>query len=276
MFIDKLAKLDSACDFQQGRLRRSLSKNEQVLYQYIDSYLDDYCRFYGLTPIDVNQFREGFARQYQKDLEIFSETRKYPSQLKGYIWSGSRIEYDVILILSMLLEKHRFRMASWLAGELYEKDVLCVGIGPGVELGIISEFLDGNSCKVVGYDVKVSDFVRARYGESVLQEYFVAGAKKYDVILLIEILEHLAVPENLISQTAKSLTPRGRLFLTTAIDIPQFDHLYNFVSGEIGGMLANNGLQVDSIVEVCHILNVSKVRAANELVIASAYNSEGE
>lgn len=177
MFIDKLAQLDSACDFQQGRLRKSLSENEQQLYHYIDCYLDDYCRFYGLTPTDVTQVREGFARQYQIDLANFSKSRKYPRQLQGQIWSGSRIEYDIILILSLLLEKHRFRMASWLAEHLYEKDVLCIGIGPGVELGIVSEFLNGGDCKVVGYDLEVSDFARARYGELARQEYFLAGNK---------------------------------------------------------------------------------------------------
>jgi 2-polyprenyl-3-methyl-5-hydroxy-6-metoxy-1,4-benzoquinol methylase len=275
MFIDKLAQLDSGCDFQQGRLRRSLSENEHALYCYIDGYLNDYCRFYGLAPKDIIQFREEFSRQYQIDLANFAENQKYPSQLDGQIWAGGRIEYDIILIISLLLEKHRFRMASWLAGHLHEKDVLCIGIGPGVELGIVSEFLGGNDTKVVGYDVKVSDFVLARYGELARQEYFYAGIRKYEAILLIEVLEHLAVPESLVSEAAKSLTAHGRLFLTTAIDIPQFDHFYNFVPGEIGCMLTNNGLQVDSIVEVGHILNFSTVRAANELVIASVCGIEG-
>jgi 2-polyprenyl-3-methyl-5-hydroxy-6-metoxy-1,4-benzoquinol methylase len=269
MFIEKLAQIDSACDFQQGRLRRFLSEKDQALYRYIDGYLNDYCRFYGLTPNDVQQVREGFVRQYQLDLANFAESRKYPQQLQNQIWTGGRVEYDVILIVSFLLEKHRFRMASWLAGHLHEKNILCIGIGPGVELGIVSEFLVGNGRKVFGYDVTVSDFVRSRYGDSVRQEYFHSGVRRYEAILLIEILEHLADPESLISLTAKSLSVNGRLFLTTAIDIPQFDHLYNFVPGEIVGMLANNGLQVDSLVEVGHVLNISSVRPANELVLAS-------
>jgi hypothetical protein len=269
MFIEKLAQIDSACDFQQGRLRRFLSEKEQTLYRYIDGYLDDYCQFYGLTPIDVKQVRVGFARQYQLDLANFVDSRKYPLQLQDQIWTGGRVEYDVVLILSFLLEKHRFRMASWLAGQLHEKDILCIGIGPGVELGIVSEFLAGNSRKVVGYDVTVSDFVRSRYGDSVRQEYYHAAEKRYEAIILIEILEHLVEPESLISLAAKSLSANGRMFLTTAIDIPQFDHLYNFAPGEIVGMLAKNDLQVASLVEVGHVLNISSVRPANELVIAS-------
>jgi 2-polyprenyl-3-methyl-5-hydroxy-6-metoxy-1,4-benzoquinol methylase len=101
-----------------------------------------------------------------------------------------------------------------------------------------------------------------------------AGEIKYDAILLIEVLEHLAKPQSLVSQAAKSLTEYGRMFLTTAIDIPQFDHLYNFIPGEIINMLGSNGLQVDSIVEVCHIVNLSKVYSANELVVASLCEKE--
>lgn len=269
MFIEKLAQLDGACDFQQGRLRRYLSENDQALYRYIDGYLDEYCQFYGLTLNDVYHIREGFARQYQRDLANFAESRKYPSQAQGQIWAGDRIEYDIVLILSFLLEKHRFRMASWLTGQLHEKNVLCIGIGPGVELGILSEFLEVTDRQVVGYDLAISDFVRSRYGDSVRQEYFHSSTKKYEAVLLIEILEHLVNPEILISLVADSLSVHGRLFLTTAIDIPQFDHLYNFTPGEISGMLASNGLQVDSLVEISHVLNVSTVRPANELVIAS-------
>lgn len=271
MFIDKLALLDSACEFQQGRLLKTLSENEKKLYRFIDAYLADYCRFYNLTPKDVKQFRDGFARHYLADLANFAESRKYPNQLEGQVWGGGRIEYDVILILSFLLEKHRFCIASWLVEHLHERDVLSIGIGPGVELGLVSEFIKGNGRMVVGYDVHVSDFVRARYGEFARQEYFFASETTYDAILMIEVLEHLAKPESLVSQAVTSLTEYGRMFLTTAIDIPQFDHLYNFSPGEITGMLDNNGLQVDSIVEVGHILNFSKVHPVNELVIASLY-----
>ena len=269
MFIEKLASLDSACDFQQSRLRRSLSEKDKALYRYIDLYLEEYCKFYGLSLQYVQEVHEQFVRQYQFDLLNFSECQKYPLQLNGKKWEGGRIEYDIILILSFLLEKHRFRMASWVAEQLHEDDVLCIGIGPGVELGIISKLHKTSRRKVVGYDLTVSDFVRSRYGSSVRQEYFNTGAIRYQAIVLIEILEHLADPESLISLVADSLKPNGRLFLTTAINIPQFDHLYNFVPGEIVGILEKHGLTVTSLLKINHVLNISKVCSANELVIAT-------
>jgi 2-polyprenyl-3-methyl-5-hydroxy-6-metoxy-1,4-benzoquinol methylase len=250
-------------------LRRNLSEYDQSLYRYIDEYLYEYCRFYGLTAKDVLQIRERFAEQYQFNLANFVQSRKYPRQLDDQIWPINRIEYDVILILSFLLEKHRFHIASWLTQNISGNDILCIGVGPGVELGIVSEFLSNTSRTIVGYDLSVSDFVRSRFGTSVHQEYFVPDGRHFDAVVLIEILEHLADPQSMLFLASKSLDANGRLFLTTAIDVPQFDHQYNFVHGEIAEMLAINGLQVDSIIKIMHTLNFSPARPANELVIAS-------
>ncbi len=268
MFVERLAKLDSTCEFQQARLRKSLSTEDLLLYQYIDRYLEEYCHFYGLEPAEIIAMRDGFAQRYLKDLLNFEKYRSYPHQLERQDPKFDRITYDVVLILSFLIEKHRFRIAKWLVTNLDELAVLCVGIGPGVELGLATEFR-GNSCRqVIGYDTSVSDFVKKRFGNAVHEECFTPDRKSYEAILLVEILEHLHDPENLIGLASKSLTKNGRVFLTTAIDMPQFDHLYNFTLREIVGMLEKYDLYVCSIEDVKHVLNISPVQSANELVIA--------
>ena len=267
MFVEKLAKLDGACDFQQSRLRRTLSKRETELYLFIDNYLEEYCFFYGLPVEYVQRVHEKFVREYQCDLKNFSISRKYPSQTSDKRFELSRVDYDVILILSFLLEKHRFRIAAWLVEHLTEEDVLCIGIGPGIELGIISEFQQLGFRKYMGYDLSISDFVKSRYNGFVREEYFNVHKGRYNAILLIEILEHLTDPEKMIRMAADSLVSGGRLFLTTAIDMPQFDHLYNFVQGEIVEMLEKNCLTVASMMNVEHVLNINKVSSSNELII---------
>ena len=43
-------------------------------------------------------------------------------------------------------------------------------------------------------------------------------------------MEHLAGPFEFIADCHRSLAPGGRFVATTACDVPQFDHRYNFVS----------------------------------------------
>jgi 2-polyprenyl-3-methyl-5-hydroxy-6-metoxy-1,4-benzoquinol methylase len=275
MFIDEIAKIDGACDFQQSRLRRSLSEGETQLYEYIDQYLYDYCKFCRFSPIDVIQARGKFVSSYQQDLLGYEKYRKYPYQLEiPQTIKLTRVEYDVILILSFLIEKHRFRIASWLSGRAFEKSVLCVGVGPGVELGILKEFHGSATLQVLGFDLEVSEFVANRYGASVHQGHFSPDRKRYDAILLIEILEHLPNPESLIRSASQALKPGGQIVLTTAIDIPQFDHLYNFAPEEIIGLLSKSGLAVEELLKVEHVLNIRTVSSANELVVARKPNDK--
>lgn len=274
MFIEEIARLDASCDFQQSRLRRSLTESELALYDYIDRYLRDYCKFCQLSAADVLAARERFTSRYQKDLLNYEAHGKYPYQLGIPPLGITRAEYDLVLILSFLIEKHRFRIASWLSGKIPGEDVLCVGVGPGVELGIIAEFQPSGARRILGYDVDVSEFVARRYASSVRRGYFSPDGMEYDDILLIEILEHLADPEDLLRSASRALKPHGRMILTTAIDIPQFDHLYNFVPGEIVSLLSRSDLDVEELIAVEHVLNIRKVSSANELVIARKPSNE--
>ncbi len=55
-----------------------------------------------------------------------------------------------------------------------------------------------------------------------------AAKKKYDTIFAIELLEHLENPYEIMESFGRSLKKDGRLIITTARNVPQFDHLFNF------------------------------------------------
>lgn len=48
----------------------------------------------------------------------------------------------------------------------------------------------------------------------------------------IELLEHLDEPYAFMTDCCESLVPGGRLVVTTATNVPQFDHRVNFTSDE--------------------------------------------
>lgn len=268
MFIQNLAELNDSYKFQHYRIYRTLKKREIKLYSFIDKYLESYCLYYNLSTNYICEVHERFVRKYQQDLKNFSITKKYPFELDNDSFLLSRIDYDLILILSFLLEKHRFKIASWLNEFVVEDDILCIGIGPGVELGILIEHQNINLKNFVGYDLQISDFVRSKFGDNIMEEEFQPNNRKYKTVLLIEILEHLYDPEQMIRLVADCLSSTGSLFITTAINIPQFDHFYNFIPREIRKILERSGLVASSVEVIDHHYLVSNVCSSNELVMA--------
>lgn len=267
MLIEEISRLDETCKFQFSRMRRSLKEEDVKLYKYINGYLESYCRFNDLSIDDVLKIKDKFAQRYINDLKAFEQTGSYPYQIPFDNFELSRTEYDVVLILSFLLEKHRFKIARWLVNQKFEGELLAVGIGPGVEFGIIKEFC-GNEVSLTGYDMELSDYVLNRYTGEVKKQFFSPGSECFSMVLLVEILEHLENPLELLRNTISVLDNNGSMLLTTAVDMPQFDHLYNFSAGQIVDMLGNEGMAVENIETVHHQLNIGHIASSNELILA--------
>ena len=63
-------------------------------------------------------------------------------------------------------------MLKWLALKTFsDKAILAEGVGPGVQIGVILDFL-GCSCVIEGYDLDFSDYVSNRYGDKIRKELF--------------------------------------------------------------------------------------------------------
>jgi len=269
MFIDKICENNRFNSFQKNRLFLSLNDDDKKLYRFVDDYFKDYCDFFNISVDDVNRIKDRFSNHYSSDIKNFIDTGKYPLELTPDTPNTlERVEYDVILILSYLLEKHRFKILKWLAlKDFSNKMVLAVGVGPGVEIGMILDFL-GYSCSVEAYDLEFSAYVNNRYGDMVKKEFFVGTEKKFDTVILIEVLEHLSNPLDLLKAISKSMIRGGYLYATTAIDIPQFDHLYNFKEKEVVDLFAECELEMIDIQNIKHGTVLSKIDSINEVVEA--------
>ncbi len=267
MLVEQLGLVDTACKFQSTRILRRLDDRQLQLYKYIDTYMGEYCDANNLSIEAVLAAKEKFTKRYLNDLAHFSESGHYPVQPVCTTFTLTRIEYDIVLILSFLLERHRFAIADWLAQQHYSGSILSVGIGPGVELGIITEYL-GNKVSLLGFDLDVSPYVMSRYDDMIKKEHFSPGSECFDFILLIEILEHLVDPTELLNNTISVLKQGGRMLLTTAIDMPQFDHVYNFTPEEIKEMLAQRNMTCTELITITHQMNTHSVTSKNELVVA--------
>ena len=101
----------------------------------------------------------------------------------------------------------------------------------------------------------------------------------YDVVLLLDVLEHVQHPEALLRDSARLLAPRGALLVT----VPAFDwlwtshddlnhHLKRYTAGEMRQLLQSVGLEVARTRYLFQSLVVPKllVRAKERLTPSSA------
>ena len=89
----------------------------------------------------------------------------------------SRLEYDIILLLSYLIEKHRFEIIkSILAKRIYGK-ILFIGSGPSLELAIVKHYAKKN-CKISSYDKNFNKFVLKNFKKSLFQVNMISKVRK--------------------------------------------------------------------------------------------------
>lgn len=157
--------------------------------------------------------------------------------------------YALSLLLSIVFTNHRFeiiRELSLFLNDVEERNrngtLLSIGFGTGYELKMASQALPG--WHIEGYDSDPEIRLKARQlldffdvsNDIRLGDYFplhrCSGERlrRYDVILLIEVLEHLEAPAQALVTLRDCLRDEGRMFITMAINMAQEDHVFLYPS----------------------------------------------
>lgn len=224
--IDEIIKKDRFLRICHTELLNKIGDNTEPI-AIVGRYLNDYAAFHNLSSdFIINSYKQ-FVATYNEDVENFLKTKKYPFENKLFRHID-RISYDVALILSTLVGYHRFRMMDLIKKMNFNDSqrILCIGVGAGVELSVIKK---ADIPKIVAFDPMLSPFIRHRFPEADFNEILYKPSRgKYDVILAIEFIEHVKKPYEYLADFYNSLIPGGKLIITTAGNVPQFDHLYNF------------------------------------------------
>lgn len=190
-------------------------------------YIDKYIKYKDLNAEELKLHYEHFLKQYGKDIEKYTNSGVYPALGDGEKYDITREEYDVSLLLSTILSQHRYDIMTNIYDILTPLDsALVIGSGVGIELEIIKK----NYKNISAYDIEIDEFCNAIHKNvNFYEEEFVGNdRKKYDDIYIIELLEHLNDPYELLRNTKNSLKKNGRVVITLAVNIPQFDHVINF------------------------------------------------
>ncbi len=223
--IEIICDEDNFFSFQRRNVLSKLNARQLKVYNQINKYLEEYLKFYDIRPKKVISLYKNFLKSYSSDCKKFIETNCYPVQLIDEINTLDRIEYDVTLIISCLLSFHRFTIIDEITNHKYiSESSLFIGIGPGLEIFLLKDRFE----KFEAYDTEISNFIKNKFNKNIYEKKFSYKKKLYKNIFAIEIIEHLEKPYELLSELFNSLDKDGIITLTTAKNIPQFDHLYNF------------------------------------------------
>ena len=225
--INSLRKKDARINFFYAKVSKSLNFRQKKLHRKIADFLRIYCVYHKLNNQKILNLYFKFLKAYSRDCKKFSKTKKYPFVLNNRINKTNRISYELALIISCLLTDHRFKIMDQITKLKTLKKSLFIGVGTGLEIYILKNKLHN----FIAYDPKSSNFIF----KIIKKKYF--KKRKYnfsinnlDTIFAIEFLEHLSNPYEFLENIFLSMKKGSRLICTTAKNIPQFDHLFNFKS----------------------------------------------
>jgi hypothetical protein len=230
MIFDDILQQNRRLRLEALKMSNEIEINHS-LNAIIMEYLELYCQYHQLTAEDVIKSYDAFAIQYQKDLHRFYETGKYPFELGNPSETLSRTDYDLALILSILLNAPRhliFTELMHLAPSLKGQKLLFIGIGAAIELFILKKL--NIATEIYAYDIAISDFVKEYFSAfHLFEQLYETPVLQYNYVFALELLEHLEQPVHFSTLCYNSLVAGGSFVATTATNMPQFDHLFNFI-----------------------------------------------
>jgi hypothetical protein len=223
-------------------------------------FLEGYAAFNQIREeAAVNSYMETI-RRYVRDIRAFIASGKYPLEIDPKQWDIPRTDYDLFLILTILVTRHRCAIMEEITKVSASERPLVIGVGSGVELNFIHAPNGGDA-----YDLYINSFARKKFPQwNFHEEWYRPSERRYGAVYAIELLEHLAEPYAFIADCHQSLAPGGRLVATTASDVPQFDHRYNFVSDEdFERRVCGLGFELESKRLIPHEYMLSEIKARN-------------
>lgn len=233
-----------------------------VIVGKVGSFLSYYANAHNLAVSEVIDMYYSFTKEYSIHIREFLSTGKYPFE-NGLTPNLSRIHYDIVLILSVVVSIHRHRIFSNILNSAAKSigNISLIGIGSGLEL----EFIDSTNHEIDAFDISISQHIKTKYSHLKLHEdYFTEVSGACSNIYAIELVEHLSDPMEFIKMVYSSLAKDGRFMFTTATNVPQIDHLYNFSSrDQFESDLEAIGFQIDESELLPHDSIDSKLDANN-------------
>jgi hypothetical protein len=227
-FFEELVRNDRKLELDYEQATDGASAAENRVRADASLYLEGYVAFNCISREAVATSYEKTIRRYANDIRAFTKTGLYPLQIDKAQPHLPRLDYDLFLILTVLVTKHRCALMAELSAFPASGKTLVIGVGSGIEITYLGAAGNGEA-----YDLYINGFARQAFSNwQFREELYRPIGQQYGSIYAVELLEHLEEPYKFLSECRASLAPGGRLVVTTATNVPQFDHTINFTSDE--------------------------------------------
>lgn len=209
--------------------------------------------------VDLRQALDSYYRFVEKQIRIhnsFLKEGRYRFECladleKSDEWQAHQKDYGFILLFSIIFSSHRFEIYHHfrkMISAYARKGGKCleVGAGCGVETSFLAKYFDVKAYDMNAFSREAINFLFPELqGKFFPQVYDFSEKGYYDVAVMIELIEHVENPLELLSGFSSVLTNSGVGFLTFALNMPQIDHIYHFRNiVEVTTMLQSSGLTV--------------------------------
>ena len=266
--VDYIAERIEVLNPMHGKkLRKNLVSFDNAYYELADGFFERYLgilRSEGKTlDYAIDCYLQMIADMNSETVE-FLRSGKYTSstfqEVNERVYARPEImEYYMHgLILSQFLWKHHYGMFDYFITHFPKyarsaKTYLEVGVGHGFLLSKAIAILDVTT-RVTAVDISETSiklakrFVNNDRVDYRLQDILTFDDdRKFDFIVLGEVLEHVEQPLELLVKLHGLLAPDGVFYFTTPTNAPAIDHIYLFNTvDEVRDMVERAGFHVES------------------------------
>ena len=152
-------------------------------------------------------------------------------------------------------------IAGWLEGYQRGGELLEVGCGPGFFLDVLGDHWQPSG---IEWSAFAANYARRELQLDVAEGAFAPGqyeANRFDAVVMLQVLDHLADPRQALAEAERILKPRGMLLLTSLVNGQSYcarvfgggyrllapNHLYYFSPQTLRRLLAETGYKVEEL-----------------------------
>ena len=257
--------------FQKKKIQSFLENKDPSFYEQANVFVSDYEKYLEAQGLQFEFAIDAYLAMC-KDMIVcqvsFMKTGKYPTENQSQaffeVYNSREVMfgYMVGLGFSQFLWSSHYEMYEHLKAELQlgKQDIssyLEIGPGHGLFLKYALQNLNAN-CDFKVIDISETSIDMARslmeldpHSENKNIEYITGDFlefhdnKKFDVIVMGEVLEHVDNPNEMLLKIKDLLAPTGKAFISTCINCPMTDHVFHFNTvDEVKEILTSAGLQI--------------------------------
>lgn len=261
----------SKAPLQKKKIESFLKTKDEQFMKEFENFLISYENYLKTKNIDIEYVVDSYLKMIQDMFKAqikFLRTGKYPNQKiedvidKVYNNEKEMLSYMMGLALSQYLWSTHFEMFTQLKLLLKKyknniKKYIEIGPGHGLFLKSAIEILNEDT-KMKAIDISP---ISLDITKSIINYFSPKTNVTYinndmlnldlnsecDFIVMGEVIEHVENPELLLNKICDLLNSEGKAFLSTCVNCPMVDHLYQFNNiDEIRNLYNQCGLEIES------------------------------